>query len=303
MRLFIKMALASTFLWLAACGTIPGVSSAEYYALPEAEQIKESERDFRVRMRLMGVAPKIASEMLEGDVGQNFVNTQRAWRRLEGHFGGAKAIPNSALVKRITSVDGVKSVNLDHDPVKLELSDGQTVDITAVTEAIVAPFEASFVKPDIQAISRAMMQAHIDEYEAKTANYTVIPLIKDSTVNPSTGETVPPLIQAIAYADGVARVCDIDVPLKVRLGLQSGIVKYTLASHEGGPPFPDLSGLSFDFLGALAGTGLIQAGGGGDKSKAAELCTAKVDANLLKEFTLIGEGKFDEVPFLEDYLG
>lgn len=130
----------------------------------------------------------------------------------------------------------------------------------------------------------------------------ITPKIDENATNTMTGKTIDPLIQALAYADGVRRICDIKVPIELLLRLETGVNIYQIR-HQG-KTADDLRDSNLDYLFALMETGLINRDGSGKKSKKKKkkLCTKSVRTHLLSELELIADSKLDEVGFMRPLL-
>jgi hypothetical protein len=136
--------------------------------------------------------------------------------------------------------------------------------------------------------------------EKRATSAVISPKINSKLKDPMTGKTVNPLIQAVAYADAVTRVCDLDMPMSTRMQLEGGIAKYQIIVQKKTAAEVGTAGLGYML--ALQDSGLLTGKGGGNKSKAEEICTDRVRSELLGELETVAKGDLDNVSFLKPYL-
>ena len=134
-------------------------------------------------------------------------------------------------------------------------------------------------------------------------NWTITPIIDHSLTNKRLIK-VPPFVQAVAYANAIARVCELDIPTGVRTGQITGMHDYLIERHRAAGRKHDelILGAPVAYLTALRATKLINRDGSAVKKNAETLCTKKVKTDLLGELETIGNGDLEKVDFVAAYL-
>lgn len=134
-------------------------------------------------------------------------------------------------------------------------------------------------------------------------NWTITPIIDHSLTNNRLIK-VPPFVQAVAYANAIARVCELGVPAKVTMDQITGMHNYLYERHKAAGRKHDepVLGGPISYLTALRATNLINRDGSAVKKDAETLCTQKVKTDLLDELKTIGTGELEKVDFVAAYL-
>ena len=157
--------------------------------------------------------------------------------------------------------------------------------------------------PENSGNSLAKPKTNSTHLSKEQKNWTITPIIDHSLTNNRLIK-VPPFVQAVAYANAVARVCELDVTAKVTMDQITGMNSYLYKRHraEGRKHDEPILGGPVSYLTALRATNLINRDGSAVKTDAETLCTQKVKTDLLGDLETIGTGELEKVDFVAAYL-
>lgn len=286
-----------------------GVKDKDFVKLPAAEQADVTRTEYYKRVRLMGADEDLAKKLSYSSYFENFLVNRQAWAHLKMRYKKTKKVPGKKLTRALIGGGAGDRVNYAADiptfrditGVEKPLADITQADVDAILAGYTSNKEVkafiSGAKPFTEAVTIPVKTAPAEQINSAAI---ITPRVNKNLKDPMTGKMVNPLTQAVAYADAVTRVCDLNMPMQTRMQLEGGIAKYQILKQ--GKSASELGGAMIGYMLALQDSGLIVGAGGGDKSKAKKLCTSQVKSELLGEMEKVATGDLDKVGFLKPYL-